>query len=44
MNKKTRLHCHYLMALGYAGLGNKEKAKLHSKEAGKPGMDNLYIL
>lgn len=26
MNKKNRIHCHYLMGLGYLGLGNKEKA------------------
>lgn len=26
MNKKNRIHCNYLMALGYLGLGNEEKA------------------
>lgn len=26
MNKKNRIHCHYLMGLGHLGLGNKEKA------------------
>lgn len=26
MNKKNRIHCHYLMGLGQLGLGNKEKA------------------
>ena len=26
MNKKNRIHCHYLMGLGHLGLDNKEKA------------------
>lgn len=26
MNKKNRIHCHYVMGLGHLGLGNKEKA------------------
>lgn len=29
MDKKNRIHCHYLMALGHLGLGNERKAKEH---------------
>lgn len=28
MNKKNRIHCNYLMALGHLGLGNTQKAEL----------------
>src|SRR5574337_1134809 len=26
LNKRNRIHCHYMMALGYLGLGDHEKA------------------
>lgn len=33
MDKKNRIHCQYLMALGYLGLGNAEKAKIYFEGA-----------
>lgn len=33
MDKKNRIHCQYLMALGYLGLGNAEKAKVYFEGA-----------
>lgn len=40
MNKKNRIHCNYLMALGYLGLGNEEKAMRYFDIAA--GMDNNH--
>jgi tetratricopeptide (TPR) repeat protein len=33
IDKKNRLHCNYLMALGYSGLGNKEKAESYFRRS-----------
>ena len=40
MNKKNRIHCNYLMALGYLGLGNEEKAMRYFNAAAE--MDNNH--
>lgn len=32
LDKRNRIHCHYLMGLGYLGLGEKEQAEEHLKE------------
>lgn len=40
MNKKNRVHCHYLMGLGYLGLENWEKADKHLNIAAE--MDNNH--
>ena len=40
MNKKNRIHCNYLMALGHLGLGNEEKAMRYFDIAA--GMDNNH--
>lgn len=40
MTKKNRIHCYYLMALGYLGLGELEKAVLYFDEAA--GLDNNH--
>jgi tetratricopeptide (TPR) repeat protein/REP element-mobilizing transposase RayT len=32
LNQRHRVHCHYMMALGEAGLGNHEKAKSHFEQ------------
>ena len=40
MNKKNRIHCNYLMGLGYLGLGNTEKAKSYFETAA--AMDNNH--
>lgn len=40
MNKKNRVHRHYLMALGHLGLGNREKAEAYFSVAA--GMDNNH--
>ncbi|MDR1980235.1 MAG: DUF5107 domain-containing protein [Tannerellaceae bacterium] len=40
MDKKNRIHCHYLMGLGHAGLGNRQKAAYHFATA--HGMDNNH--
>lgn len=40
MDKKNRVHCHYLMGLGHWGLGNKEKALQYLKTAAE--MDNNH--
>ena len=40
MNKKNRIHCNYLMALGHLGLGKNEKAMTYFKAAA--GMDNNH--
>lgn len=31
-DKRNRIHCHYLMALGYLGLGEEAPAEMHLKE------------
>ncbi|WP_314587987.1 DUF5107 domain-containing protein [Paenibacillus terrigena] len=33
MNKKNRIHCHYMMGLGHLGLGNQEEAKKNFQQA-----------
>lgn len=40
MDKKNRIHCNYLMGLGYWGLGNTDKAKTYLEIAA--GMDNNH--
>ena len=40
MNKKNRIHCNYLMALGHLGLGNNEKAMKYFDIAAE--MDNNH--
>lgn len=40
MNKKNRIHCNYLMALGHLGLGNEEKAMRYFNAAAE--MDNNH--
>ena len=40
MDKKNRIHCHYLMGLGHLGLGNEAKAKQHFDIAAE--MDNNH--
>ncbi|MDR1879513.1 MAG: DUF5107 domain-containing protein [Tannerellaceae bacterium] len=40
MDKKNRIHCHYLMGLGHAGLGNRQKAAHHFAVAHE--MDNNH--
>lgn len=40
MDKKNRIHCNYLMALGHLGLGNKDKAMKFFEIAA--GMDNNH--
>lgn len=40
MDKKNRIHCHYLIGLGYLGLGNGEKAGKHFNMAA--AMDNNH--
>lgn len=40
MDKKNRIHCHYLLGLGYLGLGEMEKAKANFETAA--GMDNNH--
>lgn len=40
MDKKNRIHCNYLMALGHLGLGNKEKAEKYFSIAAE--MDNNH--
>jgi tetratricopeptide (TPR) repeat protein len=32
LNRRNRVHCHYMMALGYAGLGERERAERHFAE------------
>lgn len=41
MNKKNQIHCYYLMALGYLGLGDQEKAKKYFEEI--MTMDNSFF-
>jgi len=33
LNKKNRIHCHYMMGLGHLGLGNQEEAKKSFQQA-----------
>ena len=33
MDKRNRVHCHYLMGLGHLGLGDKEKARQYFDRA-----------
>lgn len=40
MDKKNRIHCNYLMALGHLGLGNTAKAKHFFEVAAS--MDNNH--
>lgn len=40
MDKKNRIHCHYLMGLGHLGLGNLDKAETYFGIAA--GMDNNH--
>ena len=30
---RNRIHCHYMIALGYTGLGDREQAETHYSEA-----------
>lgn len=32
MNRRNRLHCHYMMALGFLGLGEEASARLHFEQ------------
>lgn len=33
LQKRNKIHCHYVMGLGHLGLGNKEKAETHFEQA-----------
>ena len=33
LNKRNRIHCHYMMALGYLGSGDLEKAEVNFQAA-----------
>jgi tetratricopeptide (TPR) repeat protein len=44
LDKNNRTHCYYMMALGYMGLGNKEKARAAFQEALKLSPNHYGVL
>jgi hypothetical protein len=33
LNRRNQIHCHYMMALGYLGLGDQAQAEAHFDQA-----------
>ncbi len=43
LDQKNRVHCHFMMALGYSGLGNKELAEQHLQAALSEDINHIAI-
>ncbi|MBR0047272.1 MAG: DUF5107 domain-containing protein [Bacteroidaceae bacterium] len=41
LDLQNRIHCHYMLALGYLGMGNKEKAEKHLAEVNRLDINHL---
>ena len=41
LDLQNRIHCHYMLALGHLGMGNKEKALHHLDEVNRLDINHL---